>query len=316
MYCKHCGKSIDADSAFCMHCGGVINPNSNSTHQANMQDISFIRQLDILGGKFLIGIINIIKWCGRTLLNIGKFLKPYWKRILIFIIGIAGAILLIGLGVDWEDEYRIMFILPAIPLIILTLYFSCSKSIKLLLPSSILLFCSYGALIYYDHECIYGRNTTFLDTIKREFCLVTPNYIIPDHATSIGERAFVRCSSLKRVTIPESVTSIGGSAFYGCTSLTSVTIPDSVTSIGERAFACCSSLTSVTIPDSVTSIGEEAFSSCCSLTSVYCKPTIPPTGGYEMFYKNASGRKIYVPRNSVSAYKSAQYWYYIVGYDF
>ena len=270
IYCKHCGKPIDADSAFCMHCGGVINSNSNSTNQANMQDISFIRQLDILGGKFLIGIINIIKWCGRTLLNIGKFLKPYWKRILIFIIGIAGAILLIGLGVDWEDEYRIMFILPAIPLIILTLYFSCSKSIKLLLPSSILLLCSYGALIYYDHECIYGRNTTFLDTIKREFCLVTPNYIIPDHATSIGERAFVRCSSL----------------------------------------------TSVTIPDSVTSIGEEAFSSCCSLTSVYCKPTIPPTGGYEMFYKNASGRKIYVPRNSVSAYKSAQYWYYIVGYDF
>lgn len=39
-----------------------------------------------------------------------------------------------------------------------------------------------------------------------------------------------------------------------------------------------------------------------------------------MFDKSASGRKIYVPHNSVSAYKSAEYWSdyasYIVGYDF
>ena len=303
IYCKHCGKPIDADSAFCMHCGGVINPNSNSTNQANMQDISFIRQLDILGGKFLIGIINIIKWCGCTLINFGKFIKPYWKRILIFIIGIAGAILLIGLGVDCVgDEYRIMFILPAIPLIILILYFSCSKSIKLLLPSSILLFCSYGALIYYDHECIYGTNTTFFDTVKREFCLVTPNYIIPDHATSIGDYAF-----------------------SGCTSLTSITIPDSVTSIEGYAFSGCSSLTSITIPDSVTSIGWEAFRWCTSLEAIYCKPIIPPMGGVKMFSfwdsgEKPIGRKIYVPRNSVSAYKSAPYWSDyaddIEGYDF
>ena len=274
IYCKHCGKQIDADSSFCMHCGGVINPNSNSTHQANMQDISFIRQLDILGGKFLIGIINITMWCGRTLINFGKFIKPYWKRILIFIIGIASAILLIGLGDCYDDSYRIMFMLPAIPLIILTLYFSCSKSIKLLLPSSILLLCSYGALIYYDHECIYGRNTTFLDTIKREFCLVTPNYIIPDHATFIG----------------------------------------------DDAFEYCSGLTSVTIPDSVTKIGYDAFSSCYSLKSIYCKAITPPKGREFMFEQNATNRKIYVPRESVKAYKNDYYWRKyadnIVGYDF
>ena len=272
IYCKHCGKQIDADSAFCMHCGGVINPNSNSTHQAKMQDISFIRQLDILGGKFLIGIINIIKWCGCTLINFGKFIKPYWKRILIFIIGIACAILLIVLGFE-VYEYRIIFMLPAIPLIILTLYFSCSKSIKLLLPSSILLLCSYGALIYDDYEHIYGTNTTFFDTIKREFCLVTPNYIIPDHATSISYSAFSWCDGLKSVTIPDSVTWIGGEAFYFCR----------------------------------------------SLTKVYCKAITPPRCAGYTFY-NATNRKIYVPRNSVDAYKSAYGWKEyaddIVGYDF
>jgi hypothetical protein len=56
------------------------------------------------------------------------------------------------------------------------------------------------------------------------------------------------------------------------------------------------------------------------LTSVYCKPTTPPTAGNDIFYINASGRKIYVPTESVEAYKSAEYWSdyanYIVGYDF
>ncbi len=141
-----------------------------------------------------------------------------------------------------------------------------------------------------------------------------------DEVTKIGDYAFSGCTSLTTITIPNSVTSIGERAFYNCTSLTSVTIPDSVTSIGSSAFYSCTSLTSVTIPDSVTSIGAQAFQDCTSLKEVYCKPTTPPTGGAFMFGYNASGSKIYVPRNSVSAYKSAEYWSeyadYIEGYDF
>ena len=144
--------------------------------------------------------------------------------------------------------------------------------------------------------------------------------IIGNNVTSIGNSAFDDCSSLTSVTIGDSVTKIGSYAFYGCSSLTSVTIPDSVTTIGSEAFYDCSSLTSVTIPDSVTSIGDYAFYRCNSLKEVYCKATTPPAGGSDMFYGNASDRKIYVPRNSVSAYKSAKYWSdyknYIVGYDF
>ena len=168
-------------------------------------------------------------------------------------------------------------------------------------------------------------------------------YTIPDSVTTIGESAFEDCSSLTSVTIGNSVTTIGESAFWDCTSLTSVTIPDSVTTIGDYAFAYCESLTSVTIGDSVTSIGGEAFyycesltnvtigdsvaeiggnafHYCSSLTSVYCKATTPPAGGSYMFYSNASGRKIYVPTESVEAYKSASYWSdyksSIVGYEF
>ncbi|MBR1958823.1 MAG: leucine-rich repeat domain-containing protein, partial [Tidjanibacter sp.] len=143
---------------------------------------------------------------------------------------------------------------------------------------------------------------------------------IGNGVTSIGDHTFEGCSSLTSITIPDSVTEIGEWAFSGCKSLTSITIPDSVTSIGYQAFYKCTSLTSITIPESVTSIGELAFAYCYSLTSVYCKPTTPPTGGSYMFDYNASGRKIYVPTQSVKAYKSASYWSdyasYIVGYDF
>ena len=89
--------------------------------------------------------------------------------------------------------------------------------------------------------------------------------------TSIGEGAFVYCSSLTSVTIPNSVTSIGEGAFAYCSGLTSVTIPNSVTSIGDGAFFLCQSLTSITIPNSVTSIGHYAFDGCSGLISV----TIP-----------------------------------------
>ena len=134
------------------------------------------------------------------------------------------------------------------------------------------------------------------------------------NVTSIGGSAFQGCTSLKSVTIPDSVTKIGNYAFEYCTSLTSVTIPDSVTSIGERAFYNCSNLASVTIGNSVTSIGEDAFNRCISLEEVYCKPTTPPAGDSYMFDNNALGRKIYVPAESVEAYKSAVDWKFYADY--
>ena len=137
---------------------------------------------------------------------------------------------------------------------------------------------------------------------------------------SLPVAVFQNCNKLTSVILGNGIRSIGDGAFEWCSSLTSVTIPDSVTSIGSSAFQGCTSLTSITIPDSVTSIGRWIFYDCISLKEVYCKPTTPPTGTYSMFSNNASDRIIYVPRESVEAYKAAKYWSdyadYIVGYDF
>ena len=89
------------------------------------------------------------------------------------------------------------------------------------------------------------------------------------------------------------VTSIGDRAFWKCTNLTSVTIGNSVTSIGRSAFNSCSSLTSVTIPDSVTSIENGAFSRCSSLTSITFEGNVP-TLGIDVFVGVSGNAKIFI----------------------
>lgn len=85
------------------------------------------------------------------------------------------------------------------------------------------------------------------------------------NATSIGNAAFARCSSLTSVNFPNA-TSIGNSAFASCSSLTSVNLPK-VTSILPAAFDSCSSLTSVDLPNA-TSIGLGAFYGISSTTVI------------------------------------------------
>lgn len=159
----------------------------------------------------------------------------------------------------------------------------------------------------------YGANLYVNDELVTDI-------VIPSDITSVNPYLFHGCTSIRSVVIPEGVISIGDSAFYGCTSLASITIPKGVASIGNNAFYGCSSLTSITIPEGVVSIGNNAFSGCSSLENVYCKAITPPVAGGQVFSSNASGRKIYVPSESVDMYKTTASWSdyadSIVGYDF
>ena len=175
-------------------------------------------------------------------------------------------------------------------------------------------------------------------------CTSLKDITIGNSVTSIGINAFYNCSGLTSIDIPNSVTSIATSAFDYCSGLTSIIvekgntkydsrndcnaiietesntliagckntiIPNSVTSIGNGAFDGCSGLTSVTIGNSVTSIGEAAFFGCSGLTSITCEASTPPNcsnGNNPIFLNVNKSIPVYVPANSVDAYKKANVW--------
>ena len=114
-----------------------------------------------------------------------------------------------------------------------------------------------------------GKPVTSIGDYAFVHCSSLTEVTIPEGVTSIGVGAFGACSNLTKVIIAEGVTTIGDGAFAGCSSLTEVTIPEGVTSIKDSAFQSCGSLTEVTIPKSVTSIGELAFYGCEALATVY-----------------------------------------------
>jgi hypothetical protein len=129
--------------------------------------------------------------------------------------------------------------------------------------------------------------------------LCSATKIIIEGYTSIGNSAFLGCSSMTSVTIKESVTTIGICAFYQCYNLTSIEIPLSVTSIEDGTFYGCSSLTSIVIPSGVTQIGEGAFFNCTSLNSISL-PTKSQltTIGYNTFSNCSTLQTVYLQKNN------------------
>lgn len=153
------------------------------------------------------------------------------------------------------------------------------------------------------------NSITTIEVATFQECTSLTSIEIPNSVISIGTGAFMDCTSLTSVNISNNVNSIGGSAFRGCTSLTSLVIPNSVLTVGVFAFEACSSLTSVTIGNSVTTIGSEAFYKCNSLEVVICLAQMPPTMEQNVFRSvDCSKIPLYVPEESINAYKAAEQW--------
>jgi hypothetical protein len=87
----------------------------------------------------------------------------------------------------------------------------------------------------------------------------TPDVVIPDGVTKIGDDAFYG-TYVSSVQCPSSLRTIGVYAFHNCTSLTNVTFHAGLQSIEDWAFCGCSSLTGVfEIPEGVTDVAFGAF---------------------------------------------------------
>lgn len=135
---------------------------------------------------------------------------------------------------------------------------------------------------------------------------------IPSGVTTIGDSAFYTAGDYSpnyTLTLNEGLVTIGLNAFSHNTTLSTLVIPNSVTTIENLAFNF-NNLTNLTIGSGVQSIGGSAFRKTSGATpfeSITVLATVPPTLGNEVF-ANATKCPIYVPMESVDAYKNASGW--------
>ena len=131
---------------------------------------------------------------------------------------------------------------------------------------------------------------------------------VGDCVLHLGDDAFFGLRSMTSCRLPNNIDKIPSRCFYDCFSLTSITIPYSVTEISHDAFYSCSKLKNISIPSNVTSIGNRALRYCSGLTSITVEATTPPTLSEYSVFDGTNNCPIYVPSQSVDAYKSATNW--------
>ena len=161
-------------------------------------------------------------------------------------------------------------------------------------------------------EITLPPNLTTIDSYCFDNCSSLTNIIIPPTVIELGSYAFSSCSSLTGLILPDAITIINDGLFYGCSALTDIIIPGAVTMIGYSAFNRCSNISTLNIPSSVTSIGDRAFANMTMLSTITFHSITPIELNYYLFSENMemppSLTSIFVPSESVDAYKAAPIW--------
>lgn len=132
----------------------------------------------------------------------------------------------------------------------------------------------------------------------------------------IGNFALSRTSLENKTLNLRSVIDIGVNAFSE-TKIKRVILGSNITTLyvtpvstdwNSGPFYGCKQLEFVDVPDSVINMGNYTFNMCASLQFVIVRNSTPPTLGTGTFNDTHDGLKIYVPDDSVEAYKTATNW--------
>ena len=179
----------------------------------------------------------------------------------------------------------------------------------------------------------FGSGTQILDEVdyRPTFDNCYISNIDLNGVTKIGSNAFYNIKGLTSITVPPTVTAFNGYAFSLASNLTSVTIDyasdatlegsdqlsqspissltigSNPTQIAKYMFYNCKKLIELYIPNNISSIGNAAFYNCSGLTSITVDRTTPPIIGTNVF-RGTNDCPIYVPSESVDAYKAASGW--------
>ena len=140
----------------------------------------------------------------------------------------------------------------------------------------------------YDNSLLHDDTTT-LGSYAFTGHVTISKFDVPTRITSIKDRVFHQCKSIKEIIIPSSVTNIGSSCFYGATSLHTATLNSpylgeqmfenayglknvifncSPTTFPVKLFYNATGLETIDIPETVTSIGTSCFHLCKNLSEI------------------------------------------------
>lgn len=140
-------------------------------------------------------------------------------------------------------------------------------------------------------------------------CYAFSSIVLPDSVTSIGTYVFGACNSLEKVHMSNGATSIGTYAFQNNFALMKLDLPAGLTELSTNVLQTCYSISALTIPEGLTSIKASAMINCSGLAELHVLPTEPPTvENTNAFSGIQSDCKIYVPAESLEAYKTATNW--------
>ena len=220
-----------------------------------------------------------------------------------------------------------------------TAFIGCQRLASVTVDEANTVYVSYCGIVYTADKAIYfiphsiAGKVVILDGVTEIKAGTFLNYphidtlVVPASVTTIGEAAFVGCTTLKSITLPfigqsldctentafgyvfgtvpatlKTVTILGGTkvadgAFKDCDNISTINLPEGITSIGKEAFANCMGLGTITLPKTVTSVADDAFAECRKLRTVYY-------GGLEADYAG-----ITVGANNVN-FKGAKFYYF------
>ena len=170
-----------------------------------------------------------------------------------------------------------------------------------------------NVLIHVSGNCNRDKTCDSIGDEAFENCYALNKFIFDGEIDSLdtftwdGNNHFYYAVSLKEIVIPNGLTSLPQLPFRYCYNLKSVTFPESMVDLGNDIMTQCPSMESITIPENVTSFSIQSGSNK-NLTTLIMKPVIPPTMPGNLGDRNNSGFTIIVPRGSLEAYQTANYW--------
>lgn len=163
-------------------------------------------------------------------------------------------------------------------------------------------------------------------------CKKLPEFPNSNSLIKIREYAFAECENIKQIKFPFSTKYIAANAFSGCTNLQAIEFKKNIVGIGNSAFINCPNLKDIKINKRSPFYGEElpsikkggnALKNNCKENSfqifsmqfmnnieIYCAINLetPTKSNLERIKKIESLKAIYVPKSSITKYKTTEGW--------